>query len=777
MKNLSLVLALLIACIYSNAQTPYYDAMKLSGFTTNLNKGQVQFAATDAQQAANILSKYVNSNDYNVIQSNFNTSHPFIMLPDMSAAAGGAPSVSMSSWFSNNISSLDVTTFADGLAQFLVERAKAELNVAFINKFKKFLDENPEARTLFPETTDLLENILSSDYTTYLNTLRDAFYEDLKNLIYNLDDVFYLDKYDELVAANPELLISIELIQLTLDLESGSDPFEVLERSYNLKSWDEVTNPNREILNTKSAFGLAYHLSSSVRSIDVDGDGEVDEITRIDFYNNIIKDETALRIFLGLLYEQTKDLRFNQFRQFDIAKRKRTIADSDTTLSDDLVVYAGSELIFEKNLKNGQTKTVNKNVRCKKKLKASSVYQKGTILVFKDKNRQSAAFKKLRTKKAFESGSYLVYSKDKEHQKIIKEYLTTSKELDPNDKVYYSSRLYISCITFGEFLKTHSSNISYLQNILLETVEKVHAVEKAAAIVNDEENQKTYEDYYRLIEASIDLFELGDKIYDKMGGKFESGVYLDIAKNANELYKNIYEQRYSSAVLNACEVLTSVKDIADIVETSRKERGKSNPILNDKLIDGLKVYGTFMANIVEAEDASDVKAAFDAAALPVGSSTVKKYNANNWAINAYIGGFYNFSTPSSTLNSWDQRLGFTAPVGISWTPVSLGRGGSLSLFGSLLDVGAIAEFRLSDTGTEVEEKIELGNIFSPGLYLVYGSAWDLPVSLSFGGQYGPSLFTYAPNDPTYIAPSWRWNASLTVDISLFNLHKGRSIKN
>jgi hypothetical protein len=47
------------------------------------------------------------------------------------------------------VGGIDVTTFADGAAKFLVERAKEEFNVAFFQKLKELSKEYPEFKTLF----------------------------------------------------------------------------------------------------------------------------------------------------------------------------------------------------------------------------------------------------------------------------------------------------------------------------------------------------------------------------------------------------------------------------------------------------------------------------------------------------------------------------------------------------------------------------------------------------------------------------------------------------
>jgi len=48
----------------------------------------------------------------------------------------------------SSIGGLNVTDFADGLARFLVERSKEELNVAFFRKFQEYFKSYPEVKII-----------------------------------------------------------------------------------------------------------------------------------------------------------------------------------------------------------------------------------------------------------------------------------------------------------------------------------------------------------------------------------------------------------------------------------------------------------------------------------------------------------------------------------------------------------------------------------------------------------------------------------------------------
>lgn len=193
-------------------------------------------------------------------------------------------------------------------------------------------------------------------------------------------------------------------------------------------------------------------------------------------------------------------------------------------------------------------------------------------------------------------------------------------------------------------------------------------------------------------------------------------------------------------------------------------------------------YGTFMANVADAKTSEDVKAALDNAILPVGSSSIKKYARFNVSIQSYLGAFLRFGKKSSNTGyAWTDRWGVSAPIGIAVSH-GLNQYGSLSAFLSFVDLGAIVDYQLkvdsviNSNGNKVpsiekDYKIELGQIFSPGGYLVYGFGGNIPLAFGLGAQYGPGLskIDIDAGMPVVLNPKWRFNAFLSVDLPFFNL--------
>jgi hypothetical protein len=199
------------------------------------------------------------------------------------------------------------------------------------------------------------------------------------------------------------------------------------------------------------------------------------------------------------------------------------------------------------------------------------------------------------------------------------------------------------------------------------------------------------------------------------------------------------------------------------------------------ILEKITRYGLFMSNMVNAETPEQVSAVLENAALPVGSSSIKKNSSFNISVQSYLGAYWRIgSLKYDNNNTWSNRWGVVAPIGVAFS-YGLKKGGSISLFGSLLDIGAIVDFQLkkdsvaTSSGSDSavlnkDYKVKLGQIFSPGAYVVYGLPLNIPLSIGFGGQYGPGLGKIETNGNTIVNnPQWRWNIFLAVDIPFFNL--------
>lgn len=655
----------LLALLLFNAtfgQHPYYDALKLRKYISDDKK----LAPSDSLEKDTILSifKLYNYSD---------TINPFL-TPFKSEGEGFSKrevekgSLNLSSII-GSVAGLDVTTIANGVAMLMIDRAKQELTVTFFNRFKKFAEDNPEFKVLFPKTTDNLKNLLAYKYPEMLPALRTGFYADLNKITYNLDDVLELPRYNEMLKKFPEIKITIRSIRLIHELESGeSHPAEIITKFADFEEWEEASSSNG-FKNFKSSVKLAAIFSNSLRYIPdpAKKEKEVKAWISIKQIRELVKDPITFRIYLGLVYQ--------------------------LVVMDDITWY----------------KTTNKP------LKTES-------------------------------------------------------------------------ISFATLMEKQKDNLFLFENKLTKFIELSETVDKLVDTLKYKKEEKIAlktEDYYSYINASLDIVDYGFSIAGLFDQNLDIAQYTLIARKSNDLYRHIYKKEFTQALSNSMDILEGV---TAMIKGGGDTAHKKSLKLLTEVIPKLTKYGLFMANIASTDKPEEIRDILDNAILPVGSSSIKKNTDFNVSVQSYLGA-YGFSNPAKSStgngNAWTDKFGVFAPIGISVSHgFNKGPGrncGSLSLFAVLFDLGAIVDYQLkkdsvtNSSGTTQEEitknyKIKLGQIISPGAYVVYGFFGNIPLSLGFGAQYGPGLSKIEASGKTvFNNPQWRWNAFLAIDIPFFNL--------
>lgn len=662
MKKIKLVILLVILNIgICYSQNAFYDAIKLKskfllGDDLLRNGDTILISLPDVNEVYSILKKYVGvtSNSKDSIQKAFE-GNPFLGFDKQASfgAFNGGGSNPLSS-----IAGLDVTKFANAIADLMIERAKQELTLAFFNRFKKFSKKYPEFKILFPKTTDNLSNLFTYTYPQMLPALRKGFFEDLEKITYHLDDVLELPKYRHLLNNFPQVSLAIRSIRLIHELESKtSTAADIIKKLAAFKEWNKKGNADFKNMGNTLKFasifseGLRYKDSSRIWV----STEEIKELTTND---------TLAKIYMGLIYQEIKrdSIKF-YFNPKNL--------DDTTNLT---------EIIWQ---------------------------NKDNILLFQNK---------------------------------ISEFINLT------DKVMDS---------YAE-IKTKKSDRQKITN----------------------------DDIYNYINVSIDVIDYAFSIVKIFNENLVTDQYLNLAKKSNSLYMDIYGQQYTQAVNDAIEILIAVHDLTE-ANTNEATVGRTGIALDKKpaldtlinFVKKVKPYALFMANMVEAKDEAAVKAALENVILPVGSSSIKKNTLCNVSVQTYLGAYLSTTNgSSSSVGAWSDKFGVTAPIGISFTPgfLSWKKAGSVSLFGALFDLGAIVDYKLKQDSASgpvsKDYKVKLGNIFSPGVYAVYGFPWDLPLSLGFGAQYGPGLSKIDGLGKTVIGnPAWRCNFFLAVDLTFFTL--------
>jgi hypothetical protein len=208
---------------------------------------------------------------------------------------------------------LNVTSFADGLAKLIVSRVKADLNTYFFQKFQTFLNEKcPELKVLFPNTSLLINNFASTDYSNILNTLREAFDKDLHSMLADIPNLDTLNpknypgtpgdriKNIQDNFLNTDVGITfLSAVTLGNGFVSGQKFPDILD-SIAIKYFLKWTDADATVQNTiRSSIDLLAVLSSSVRSNQVN----VNYVS-LDNLNTLLKDPLARQFYLGLIWQQ-----------------------------------------------------------------------------------------------------------------------------------------------------------------------------------------------------------------------------------------------------------------------------------------------------------------------------------------------------------------------------------------------------------------------------------------------------------------------------------------
>ena len=262
--------------------------------------------------------------------------------------------------------------------------------------------------------------------------------------------------------------------------------------------------------------------------------------------------------------------------------------------------------------------------------------------------------------------------------------------------------------------------------------------------------------FYKISEATLDLLHEGYQLSSRMGNFSAAdslaAEYIRMLRTTNKLALDVHTQQYASAIINAYQLIEQILQKIDGTDCQCKQ---------------LLRYGTFMATMVQAQDAEAVSKAIEAFALPVGSSSIKKNEPFSVSINAHVGiagGMeYLENAPAAPFYA------LTTPIGASFN-FGLKKGGSISLQLSLIDIGALTAFRFQDSSANNFPELKLANVFAPGGYIVYGVP-KMPLSLGFGAQVGPQLRQITTGGGLYTPTSgWRLGAFLAVDIPIFNVY-------
>ncbi|NCI46096.1 hypothetical protein [Sediminibacterium soli] len=194
----------------------------------------------------------------------------------------------------------------DGIARFIVDRMKQELQAVFFQKFYEKISsaEYRDCQLLFPATYRQLLSIGKEiyRYETYLQSLRNAFGNDMLAIIPNLDNLIRNGRFAVFFEQHRELrAMALTALFLGKQISEGKSPGQVFE-AYDPYEADEATgSPATDAEKARTGMiAFLQQVSLSLKSNTAD-----------QYWINAsqlaqLNDPVCLRIYLGLLYERIK---------------------------------------------------------------------------------------------------------------------------------------------------------------------------------------------------------------------------------------------------------------------------------------------------------------------------------------------------------------------------------------------------------------------------------------------------------------------------------------
>jgi hypothetical protein len=308
---------------------------------------------------------------------------------------------------------------------------------------------------------------------------------------------------------------------------------------------------------------------------------------------------------------------------------------------------------------------------------------------------------------------------------------------------------------------------------------RAQAVER---LIRDPQKKSDIHEFIRYYDAVLDLFEEVTKIEDlPFASDMEisplAGKWLFLARTLADVHSDVKQKSYFSVPLRIANIYDIVFPPDEIksyegqnVELPEKDkiRLRATRLIRSRILK----YGSFIASVALAENSDQIKAALDSAVLPVGSSAIKKNSPFSIALNSFVGIYVgNEHLKDLPEENKINSVGVIAPIGFAVsTKLNFIGFGSLSLFGSFLDLGAITAYRFRDSKAEKLPELTLSNIVAPGAYGILGLK-KYPISFGLGAQYGPQLRAIKSDEgkADIKTSAWRFNFFIAVDIPLLNV--------
>ncbi|MEQ1745861.1 MAG: hypothetical protein ABMA02_10570, partial [Saprospiraceae bacterium] len=622
------------------------------------------------------------------------------------------------------------TLVVDALAKFAAKRFKQELTIAYLNRFRdslmspKFL----ELRTLFPRTFHTLASANVFDYTHYFQSLHENAQTDLFNLPENTANLVRLKKDSMDPQAYPVILAALDLPRMLETRMPASAAVEFLAyRDYiHLDSGRQTVYGNSARL-----LGIfSKHLHSWGTDTTATGWASEQHLARL------VADEDVFNFWMAL-----------------VLKNEET--DLETIYFNGMTVYS---------ILNTRLPALNAQVR---ETVARFAEVQGAARQLTDVSKADSLAKR-----------DLFFRYTGAAFGLLIAQVNLAKSASPTDRAHQAwCDKTVHLLKAGQDLAAfaHSKRFGDAVSVALEIFKLIYRelAPVPATPATSATSAMTLEEVKYKRTLAYKAKYLAKKAHRKAKGtgmEAKAKIALDTANAHLDTLRNwVKNIRYKKGTDQINNLITQAEqaNMLDMVdETNRRT----------DLLSRLDKYGNLLVSVANAQTSDQLLEILEKVAAPV-QSYRKKRQAGNFSvgINLYPGVAYGLEHQLDSLGADSGKKGdfiaFTTPVGVSFD-WGMGKAGSLSLFASIIDIGAVTAFRLTDTVSTLPE-LTWKNVFAPGLHVMWGIP-NSPLTLGFGAQYGPAIrkVDIDNNKNVIEASHFRVGAILTVDVPLFYIHSG-----
>lgn len=323
---------------------------------------------------------------------------------------------------------------------------------------------------------------------------------------------------------------------------------------------------------------------------------------------------------------------------------------------------------------------------------------------------------------------------------------------------------------------------AYTHNILpfLEILHKIEAL-TADKVSNAEE-------VGLMMQYLLEAFEL---VYNISGTSGEINVngeqvkidsVISLSKKGLSIYSSIIDKDYN-------------RIIPDVIYLMKILMNNDNGVIANpeflELVNAFSKYGNFIEAVAKAET-SDELSEIIKKEITSFDYLKKRSSLSSITLSAHPGVFAGVERLNEKTNDKDKTLlGLTAPIGIEWTynirkwksksgsakhlhymkndKVKTLSSATLGFFVQLVDIGAVVNYRLNDSESELPESITFKQVFSPGGAVHYGFR-NSPITLGIGYQYTPEIRQVTVDDIVEKSNAGRVFVRFTWDINFIKFY-------